>query len=248
LDSGKIVLLYSADLSSAFDLLRSNILVGKLIEIGVEHKLISLILNFLSDRFAYIDIDDHVSNLTRLDYGCVQGSVLGPILFNIYVSELGKLLLSTHQAFTVSYADDSYVMFSCAKNEINTGLNTLELISKTHLDFLNKLGMSVNKSKTEFVAFGYHGPPLSFSFGGAQLINKHSMKILGINFQSNMKWVSHTNKVAKKISSFTYALRVLRLYLTKKQHLQVINAHVLSHLSFGMPIWAYNSTKYHSTG
>jgi len=64
---------------------------------------------------------------------------------------------------------------------------------------------------------------------------------VGINFQSNMKWVSHTNKVAKKISSFTYALRVLRLYLTKKQHLQVINAHVLSHLSFGMPIWAYNS-------
>jgi len=176
-----------------------------------------------------------------LDYGCVQGSVLGPILFNIYLSGLGELLERLHDAYTISYADDSYVMLSCNKNEIQDGLTKLAAVSSTHIDFLTRMGMSVNKSKTEFMIFGYIGPQINFSFGGENLTNKNSMKILGITFQSNMKWLSHAKNVAKKINSFTYALRVLRLHLNQRQHLLVINAHVISHLSYGMPIWAYNS-------
>lgn len=90
------------------------------------------------------------------------------------VSELGELLSKRHQAFTASYADDSYVMISCFKDEVQTGLNPLELVSNTHLDFLSGLGMAVNKSKTEFIAFGYHGSPLSFGFGGELLSLMHS--------------------------------------------------------------------------
>lgn len=84
LDKGNIVLLYSADLSSAFDLLRFQILINRLIELKVSSKLVNVIENFLADRSGFVDVGGSFSNLRNILIGCVQGSVLGPVLFNIY--------------------------------------------------------------------------------------------------------------------------------------------------------------------
>ncbi len=88
LDSNKIVLMYSADLSAAFDMLRPGEMVRNLLRLGVNSNLIKLIHNFLLGRLSYVQSGDSVSYVKEVPIGCVQGSVLGPALFNIYTREL----------------------------------------------------------------------------------------------------------------------------------------------------------------
>lgn len=84
LDVGRVVLMYSADLSAAFDMLRQDILIDICRSKGFPESLCRVIHNFLSNRLAYVEIDGKSSMLKEIPIGCVQGSVLGPRLFNIY--------------------------------------------------------------------------------------------------------------------------------------------------------------------
>jgi len=97
LQDNKIVLAYSADLTAAFDLLRPKLLVKNLLELKVNPAMIRTIYNFLSDRSAFVQIGESTSFNWEIPMGCVQGSVLGPILFNIYMRKLPEIIKSVDQ-------------------------------------------------------------------------------------------------------------------------------------------------------
>jgi len=106
LESGQKVGLYSADLTAAFDLLRKEELVEIMVRKNIPKYLIRSIHNYFSDRTAYVQIGDARSCVYDIKTGCVQGSILGPVLFNIYTSSLSEVV-NPHKL--ISYADDSYV-------------------------------------------------------------------------------------------------------------------------------------------
>jgi len=226
LDNGRAVLFYSIDLTSAFDLIRPSILVKIMLDIGIDKNLIRVVLNFLTDRTGFVDFKGSNSNITKIPISCVQGSVLGPVLFNIYVNKLQTIV--GKDTFCVSYADDSYVALSCLPNDTNTTINTLTEISHKHLDWLQSLGMICNASKSDFVAFGHHGPPLSMEIGGALIVSKSQIKILGVMFTSNLKWNTHANLIISKCNRMSYMLRYLRTFLNDVQHRRIIFSHFLS--------------------
>jgi len=237
LDRNRLVLMYSADRSSAFDLLIPNLLVQRLVELNIPSRWIKCIQNYLTNRSGFVDVTGKVSTLKTIPFGCVQGSVLGPVLFNIYTNQLS---IYTQGAFNVSYADDSYVGISCERDNLITSLNDLKEIAKSYIEWLNGLGMVINKKKTELIIFGYSSMKVNLDFGGEKIPNSDNIKILGVQFQSNLKWSSHVNKVIKKISSLSYSLRVLNCLLNRKQHKNIINSHVISQLSYALPIWGAN--------
>jgi len=98
--------------------------------------------------------------------------------------------------------------------------------------------MIINKKKTEFIVFGYNGPRVNLNFGGELISNSDNIKVLGVHFQSNLKWNTQVNKVIKKVNSLSYSVRVLNLILNRKQHKNIINLHVISQLTYAMPIWS----------
>ncbi len=151
LDDNHSVLLYSADLSAAFDMLRSESLVANLTRLGVDHNLIALIDNYLRDRTSFVQIKNGYSNMREVPLGCVQGSVLGPSLFNIYTRELQDILPSS--CFKLAYADDSYVGLICDQDNIDQKLMELSSIASRHFRWLESIGMVCNQSKTEFIIF-----------------------------------------------------------------------------------------------
>jgi len=107
LDHGNKVIAYSTDLTAAFDLLRPNLLIKRLIELGIPHYMINVIFDFLTGRSCYVAINENNSYLKNVPFGCVQGSVLGPALFNIYVGELSGIInASFPNAHVTAYADD----------------------------------------------------------------------------------------------------------------------------------------------
>jgi len=238
MEQNKLVLLYSADLSAAFDLLRASVLVKQMLRLNLSPKLISLVYNFLTNRCAYVDIEGSVSDLVDIHYGCVQGSVMGPILFNLYTSQLVEVL--GDGTFSLSYADDSYVAISCSPNDLDETLISLQEISSKHTSWLRSLGMSINPAKTEFTIFGYQGPRVSFLFDGTRVHNQDNIKVLGVIFQSNMRWTAHVNKVIKSINYLNYSLRVLNIMMTKEQNKRVINAHIMSRVAYSIPVWGGN--------
>jgi hypothetical protein len=92
LDKGKVVLMYSADLSAAFDMLRPDILIRICREKKFPETICRVIYNFLTNRCGYVEINNQTSILKEIPIRCVQGLVIGPRLFNIYTSELENII------------------------------------------------------------------------------------------------------------------------------------------------------------
>jgi len=144
LDKNKIVLMYSADLSSAFDLLIPSQLATRLIELNIPSRIFKCIHNYLLDRSGFVDVNGKVCDLKSIPFGCVQGSILGPALFNIYTSKLQSF---TAGAFSVGYADDTYIGISCDKDKLAESLIRLHQIANNHIEWISSLGMVINKKK-----------------------------------------------------------------------------------------------------
>ena len=152
---------------------------------------------------ALVFINNRFSCLKSIPLGCVQGSVLSPFLFNIYTSQLPKVL---NEDFVCSYADDTYVAISCNKNKIQDGIKRLEYIIKEHFLWLESIGMVYNPLKTEFMVFGETGVgKLSLEINGERILQSDKINILGVVFQSNLKWDSHIKNIINQSNSMIYA-------------------------------------------
>jgi len=236
LDKNKCVLMYSIDLTSAFDLLRPSLLVKNLIDLGLNPKIIKVLLSFLTDRSGFVDVNNKSSSLSKIPIGCVQGSVLGPVLFNIYVRNLQSIVEDAD--LCVSYADDSYIGLACDRHSINVSLSKLKQIAEKHIIWLESLGMVHNLAKTEFIAFGYQGPPISLTINNLQINQSSNIKILGVQFSSNLSWSCHVNNTIKKYNSLGYTLKYLDKILSRRDHKRIIESHFCSVLFYGSPVWA----------
>jgi len=147
LDLGNHCVLYSLDLSAAFDMLRVD-LFHDMFKSVIPDGLLKIIVDFLVDRNYFVKVGDSSSIIVNVDRGCPQGSILGPVLFNLYV---GRCLEGLENCRIVSYADDTYV--------VNIGKTLDEAIKTTnsnitrHTANLKNIGMVVNETKTEIVVF-----------------------------------------------------------------------------------------------
>jgi len=92
LEEKKEVAVYSCDLTAAFDLMRKEVLVDVMREKGIVNYLINITHEYLKDRWGYVEVDGYKSCVIGIKSGCIQGSVIGPLLFNIYTSSLSRVV------------------------------------------------------------------------------------------------------------------------------------------------------------
>jgi len=233
------VICYSADLTAAFDLLQKEILVDILHRKGIQIEVIKVIFEYLSDRQGFVQVDDCISCVRNVKLGCVQGSILGPILFNVYTSELESVVSPWE---LVSYADDTYVVIH--GNEIEeVKANFKETIIR-HERYLNSLGMICNKSKTEAVAFGV-AENVELSTGDDTITTKSNMKVLGIWVDKDLKWTEQVDKTINKCRSLGFCLRYLKKSLSKNEMRTIFLSHFVSKLAYGSSIW-FNAINFKS--
>jgi hypothetical protein len=240
LDKGNIVLMYSADLSAAFDMVRQDILVDICRAKGFPESLCRVFYNFLSNRLGYVEIDGSSSYLKEIPVGCVQGSVLGPRIFNIYTSNLDTVV--GPEAFKLAYADDSYIAMSCHPDDFDPTKTKLERTVAVHFDWLKSLGMVVNPSKTEFIIFHpsqykcIWNDPLMID--NCKVFPSKTLKILGVHFSHNLDWSTHVNAAIKKANSMLYALRYLNSKLSRDRFKTLIFAHFISKITYASQVWS----------
>jgi len=197
LDSGKVVGTYSLDLSAAFDLLRPDVLYQTL-ESSLPSELLNPIMDFLSERNFQVQIGSTRSSKKELKVGCVQGSILGPRLFTLYMKNLPAVLGNDANINITAYADDTYI--SIADSLMLEVKRKLEKIMEIHDDYLLSIGMRTNVSKTELIYFS-RKPLLdapSILVKGTEIRPSTTMKILGLKFQNNLAWDTQFDSLKKK--------------------------------------------------
>ena len=235
------------DLSKAFDTIDHNILMYKLQRYGIRGTSLSWIRDYLSNRKQYVVYQCSESPTSNITCGVPQGSILGPLLFLIYINDIVRS--SPLLSFTL-FADDTNIFYS--HKNFDTLVSTLNSeISKVSQWFsCNKL--SLNITKTNFIRFKPHStqvidPNYNIRINGLPLTELKSTKFLGITIDSCLSWNDHIHNVHTAVSKGIGILYRLKDFLSQNSLTILYNAIVLPYLTYCNIVWGNcSSTKINS--
>lgn len=238
LDLNRHCLIYSVDLSAAFDLIRPGIFTKKAREVIKDSGIVSLMYDFITDRKAYVEIDASSSSVFKLAVGCPQGSTLGPKVFNIYCNDLHDHV----DGFLVSYADDSYVVV--VDEDIDKLKKKAENTMNKHLEWLRENGMVCNVAKTEMMIMNQE-ESTSITVNNRIIHTQSQMNVLGITFDSKMNWERQVSRTISKTNRMLHGLRKIRRFLGSDQAKQVVTSFYYSSLYYGLEVWYHRHLSFH---
>ena len=230
MDSNKYALMASIDLSAAFDLVNTKLLLKRLKIIGLPPDILRLIELWLTKRSFYVNINGKNSYIVKLIGGTIQGSILGPLLYAIYVSPLFDLLNVTN------FADDNFVIRwnNCIEALISDMKKDLEAMTK----WLKDSGLKVNESKTEVCLFHQNDcQPISFFINDSKVTSSSTMNVLGITFDSKLQWSNQVNNCIRKSLRALHAIRLIKSHFTTDELKQLITSNFYSILYYNSEIW-----------
>jgi Reverse transcriptase (RNA-dependent DNA polymerase) len=237
LNSKKFTSAIFIDMSKAFDCVVHDILLEKLYKSGVRGDFHALLASYLSGRSQMVQIGGSLSSAQEVRLSVPQGSILGPLLFLVYINDIFELKL---RGTLQLYADDIIIMYSSD--------NIVDLYDDMQHDldimrewFYNNY-LTVNSGKTSFMMFKDPRRVISYSrpllFGGSMINQVFEQKYLGMIFDSSLNFHAHINQLRKKIVSFVGVLGRVRHYIPITSRLKIYFAHIHSHISYLNVIWS----------
>ena len=232
-DNNQFSCMVFCDISKAFDRVWHQGLIFKLKQYGISNDLLAFLSNYLSNRKQSLVLNDAISPSLPLTAGVPQGSVLGPLLFLIYVNDISEHLLSLTRLF----ADDSSLFVSA------TNLNDIEGILNHDLAIITNWAklwlVKFNPNKTEAILFSYINrdffPNIVFDGVNVKFVGCHMH--LGLTFSDNMKWDKHIETILKSASEIIGIMRKLKYNFTRKALNQVYLSFVRLLLEYSYVVW-----------
>lgn len=217
------------DLSKAFDCVQHGILLQKLERYGFRGSTLEWFKSYLSGRKQIVKIPNKSDEL-NINCGVPQGSVLGPILFLLYINDLTTINITGK--FTL-FADDTTILWHCKEKNILEE-NICNDIKKIKVWCDSNL-LSFNIGKTNIITFKCNLPDIPL--GKHVLENKTCSKFLGLNIDCKLKFKEHITSLSSKLASGCYALRVVSNELGYSAAKAVYFSLIESHLSYGIAFW-----------
>jgi exonuclease III len=214
-DTGSSTLLVSLDLSAAFDTIDHKILIDRLHKtFGVSGTALSWIISYLSNRTQLVTLGKLSSSPQACESGVPQGSVLGPLLFTLYVSPMASLLsqlgVSQHQ-----YADDTQLHISISNLTVSADINTLESALSTLAFWFSKNWLALNPEKSDAILLGTYQrnstlPVTSVNVAGSTVQLADNIKLLGVTLDKSLALRKHVSLVSQSCYYHIKALRYIR--------------------------------------
>ena len=198
IENGEYAIGVFLDFSKAFDTVDHNILLDKLDHYGIRGCTLSWFRSYLSHRFQYVTYNGSQSSQQLIKCGVPQGSILGPLLFLVYINDLCIVCKSTEP---VLLADDTN-LFSSGSNarSLQDGVNNdLAIIA----EWLKVNKLSLNIKKTHFMCFSAKNKPspcISLQIDGEALAEVNKSKFLGVIIDNKLSWKDHISLVCRKVA------------------------------------------------
>ena len=194
------------DFSKAFDRIGYNVLIEKLIDLGVRKSLLPWIINFLTNRRQRVKLGETISDWLPISAGVPQGTKLGPILFLVMINSLNTV---SQESSIWKFVDDVSLSEGLRKNSNSTLQSDLDNIGTWSSD--NWMKLNAKKCKEMRTCYLRETPQLTqLQVDGQALELVSSYKVLGLTIQNNLKWNEHISAVITKASKRLHILRVLR--------------------------------------
>ena len=234
LDNGGSFGTLLTDLSKAFDCLLHDLLIAKLHAYGFDITSLKLIYSYLKDRQQRLKINGEYSSWEEILFGVPQGSILGPLLFNIFICDLFMFLNDIKIA---SYADDNtpYIVSSKPYKVIES----LEIASDKLLSWLNNNGMKANAEKCHLLLSTKD--TLTAKIGESIIKNSEHEKLLGVLLDNQLSFKKYNNNLCSKASQKLNALSKISSYMSLDKRRIIMKAFINSQFGYCPLIWMNHS-------
>ena len=219
------------DCQKAFDTVPIKRLILKLDSVGIRGKVLKWISEFLTNREQRVLLRGQASEWAHVISGVSQGSVLGPVLFLVYINDIVSNIDSTIKLFaddakmyrTIKTQEDSYTLLQ--------DLKTLEEWSKKWL-------LQFNSSKCKILHFGQNNPKYQYSLNGRPLEISTLEKDLGVNVSDSFKFSTHITKIAAKANGILGRIKRTFTYLDVENVRLLYTSMVRPHLEYAVQSWS----------
>ena len=225
------------DLSKAFDTVDHSIMLHKLHHYGVRGTAHTWFHSYLSNRLQHVHLNNHSSTNLPITCGVPQGSILGPLLFLLYVNDLCQV---SHILKCILFADDTALFHSDTNvcrliNKMNTELQTIA-------DWLSANKLTLNVKKTNYIIFHrykkftYPLPPILLKEN--ILAEVKSAKFLGVTVENHLLWQPHIKTTRNKIAKHCGIMHLIRNSLDTKSLLLIYYSLIYPSLIYCMTVWS----------
>ena len=226
------------DLSKAFDCLDHELLLAKLDAYGFSKNALRFINSYLTGRKQRVKVNGAFSEWQQTKLGVPQGSVLGPLLFNIYINDLFYLLKDTD---ICNYADDTTI-YVC-DNQLENIKNRLERDALKLSGWFHENYMKLNDDKCHLLVFGDKTNDVSVKVGNSLIKESSEEKLLGVTIDKNLSFKTHLNSLCKKASQKLHALARISKFMDTDKRVMMMNTFVMSQFSYCPLIWMFHDRR-----
>ena len=239
-DNDQLVDVVFFDYSKAFDVVRHEILLSKLQCIGIQGGILRWVEQFLTNRWMQVSVKDRRSQLRQVTSGVPQGSVLGPLLFLIYINHVASKLKCKFKIF----ADDLKIYASIDRQRYTLTQDAYETLVQEDIDTLyntsESWGLHMNSDKCAVLRFSKglgDTPQACYTLNGRCLPTPTSHGDLGVVIDSSLKFHEHVDSLSQKVAALCHNFLKALVCRSPNLMLFLLKTHIRPVLEYGSCLW-----------